>query len=159
MLLCASWRSNSHVAMALDMATVSATRSNSPVSTQYTEPLWQKLFAVPFLVYSSALVVVLLAVAAATAASACCQLMCEELHKESNTLMVVSSYHIGKERAYLGAAAALGLKVRCTPPHLLSGRTPAAAAVALAFCCLYGNPGIHHHCVSGMHHMQGCCTG
>jgi DNA cross-link repair 1A protein len=39
------------------------------------------------------------------------QLMREALHDEPDTLMVVSSYHIGKERAYLGAAAALGLKV------------------------------------------------
>jgi DNA cross-link repair 1A protein len=51
--------------------------------------------------------------------------MREALHDEPDTLMVVSSYHIGKERAYLGAAAALGLKVgpvtdccleQCRPP-------------------------------------------
>jgi hypothetical protein len=39
------------------------------------------------------------------------QLMRAALQDEPDTLMVVSSYHIGKERAYLGAAAALGLKV------------------------------------------------
>jgi DNA cross-link repair 1A protein len=48
--------------------------------------------------------------------SSCCpvllQLMREALQDEPETLLVVSSYHIGKERAYLGAAAALGLQVR-----------------------------------------------
>lgn len=39
------------------------------------------------------------------------QLMREALTEEPDTLMVVSCYHIGKERAFLGAAAALGLKV------------------------------------------------
>jgi DNA cross-link repair 1A protein len=34
---------------------------------------------------------------------------------EPATLFVVGSYHIGKERAYLGAAAALGWRVHCTP--------------------------------------------
>ena len=33
--------------------------------------------------------------------------------KQPSTLFVVGSYHIGKERAYLGAAAALGWKVWC----------------------------------------------
>jgi DNA cross-link repair 1A protein len=37
--------------------------------------------------------------------------MREALQEEPETLLVVSSYHIGKERAYLGAAAALGLQV------------------------------------------------
>lgn len=38
------------------------------------------------------------------------------------TLFVVGSYHIGKERAYLGAAAALGWRVHCTPAkHRVSG--------------------------------------
>lgn len=31
------------------------------------------------------------------------------------TLFCVGSYHIGKERAYLGAAAALGWRVHCAP--------------------------------------------
>ena len=39
-------------------------------------------------------------------------MMREALCEEPATLLVVSSYHIGKERAYLGAAAALGLQVR-----------------------------------------------
>lgn len=42
--------------------------------------------------------------------------MREALQEEPDTLLVVSSYHIGKERAYLGAAAALGLKV-CGSSH------------------------------------------
>ena len=33
--------------------------------------------------------------------------------KNPATLFVVGSYHIGKERAYLGAAAELGWKVWC----------------------------------------------
>lgn len=43
------------------------------------------------------------------------QVMREALQEEPDTLLVVSSYHIGKERAYLGAAAALGLKVYVPP--------------------------------------------
>lgn len=39
------------------------------------------------------------------------QLMREALDEEADTLLVCSCYSIGKERAYLGAAAALGLKV------------------------------------------------
>eukprot|EP00878_Enallax_costatus_P007518 GHUV01007874.1.p1 GENE.GHUV01007874.1~~GHUV01007874.1.p1 ORF type:complete len:518 (+),score=175.46 GHUV01007874.1:1203-2756(+) len=39
------------------------------------------------------------------------QVMQRTLHEEPATLFVVGSYHIGKERAYLGAAQALGIKV------------------------------------------------
>lgn len=46
--------------------------------------------------------------------------MREALQNEPDTLMVVSSYHIGKERAYLGAAAALGLKVSIWSVHVSS---------------------------------------
>jgi DNA cross-link repair 1A protein len=44
----------------------------------------------------------------------CCwlQVMRAELAEEAACLFVVGSYHIGKERAYLGAAQALGCKVR-----------------------------------------------
>lgn len=34
------------------------------------------------------------------------------LQEEPATLFFVGSYHIGKERAYLGAAQALGIKVK-----------------------------------------------
>jgi len=37
--------------------------------------------------------------------------MREALLDEPETLLVVSCYHIGKERAFLGAAGSLGLKV------------------------------------------------
>lgn len=57
--------------------------------------------------------------------------MSEALHEEPDTLMVVSSYHIGKERAYLGAAAALGLKVRHAHPYPQQGSATAAAAAAM----------------------------
>jgi DNA cross-link repair 1A protein len=40
------------------------------------------------------------------------QVMRAELAEEASCLFVVGSYHIGKERAYLGAAQALGCKVR-----------------------------------------------
>lgn len=44
------------------------------------------------------------------------------------TLFVVGSYHIGKERAYLGAAAALGWRVHCTPAkHRVGGRARTSA--------------------------------
>jgi hypothetical protein len=39
------------------------------------------------------------------------QMMRELLVEEPATLFVVGSYHIGKERAYLGAAQALGMQV------------------------------------------------
>lgn len=39
------------------------------------------------------------------------QVMQRTLEEEPASLFVVGSYHIGKERAYLGAAEALGLKV------------------------------------------------
>ena len=50
------------------------------------------------------------------------QVMRSELAEEPACLFVVGSYHIGKERAYLGAAQALGCKVR------LSGSQPDIAA-------------------------------
>lgn len=42
------------------------------------------------------------------------QVMQQTLQEEPASLFVVGSYHIGKERAYLGAAEALGLKVSNT---------------------------------------------
>ena len=35
--------------------------------------------------------------------------------EEPRTLFVVGSYHIGKERAFFGAARALGYKIWCHP--------------------------------------------
>lgn len=41
-------------------------------------------------------------------------MMRKELAARPRTLFVVGSYRIGKERAYLGAARALGWRVFCT---------------------------------------------
>lgn len=49
------------------------------------------------------------------AVDAMAQFIAAEAAAEPATLFVVGSYHIGKERAYLGAAAALGWRVHCTP--------------------------------------------
>jgi hypothetical protein len=54
-----------------------------------------------------------------------------ELAEEAACLFVVGSYHIGKERAYLGAAQALGCKVR-----------QAAAVTATARDCVRRMPRI-----------------
>lgn len=51
----------------------------------------------------------------------------------------VGSYHIGKERAYLGAAHQLGWQVHCTPSKRkvgCCGATAAAVVVAAAAACL-----------------------
>jgi hypothetical protein len=56
------------------------------------------------------------------------QVMRQELAAQPRTLLVVGSYHIGKERAYMGAAQALGLKVGAgrrralALPHMRPGR-------------------------------------
>ena len=42
----------------------------------------------------------------------CAQAMREAVAEEPATLFVVAAYHIGKERAFLGAAQQLGAKVR-----------------------------------------------
>lgn len=41
------------------------------------------------------------------------KVMCEAHAEERKTLFVVGSYHIGKERAFFGAARALGFKIWC----------------------------------------------
>lgn len=54
------------------------------------------------------------------------------LADEPATLFVVGSYHIGKERAYLGAAQQLGLRVRCVcvhTPHKVLRVAPVAACM------------------------------
>lgn len=41
------------------------------------------------------------------------KVMRESYAEERKTLFVVGSYHIGKERAFFGAARALGFKIWC----------------------------------------------
>ena len=45
-------------------------------------------------------------------------LMRELAVEEPKTVFVVGAYHIGKERAYLGPARALGYRVYCKPAKL-----------------------------------------
>ena len=55
------------------------------------------------------------------------------------TLFVVGAYHIGKERAYLGAAAALGWRVHCSPAKARvrgCGRSLSSALSDPHACCV-----------------------
>ena len=44
--------------------------------------------------------------------------MRQHVEEEPATLFVVGSYHIGKERAYIGPARALGWRIYCPPAKL-----------------------------------------
>ncbi len=46
------------------------------------------------------------------------ELMRQHVEAEPATLFVVGSYHIGKERAYIGPARALGWRIYCPPAKL-----------------------------------------
>ena len=46
------------------------------------------------------------------------ELMRQHVEQEPATLFVVGSYHIGKERAYIGPARALGWRIYCPPAKL-----------------------------------------
>jgi len=46
------------------------------------------------------------------------ELVRQHVEAEPATLFVVGSYHIGKERAYIGPARALGWRIYCPPAKL-----------------------------------------
>ena len=65
------------------------------------------------------------------------KLMRELAEEEPRTLFVVGSYHIGKERAYLGPARQLGWRVYC-PPNKMKVGSPSNALFCSRdiICCI-----------------------
>ena len=91
------------------------------------------------------------------------RLLGEEAQACPATLFVVGAYHIGKERCYLGAAAALGWRVHCAPAKRRvravcvfgggggagrGGRGRRGGAVCVCACSPLARPPITHRCHS-----------
>ena len=65
------------------------------------------------------------------------ELMSKHAAQEPRTLFVMGSYRIGKERAYLGAAKALGYRCHVNADKLRVSHSPHAASSCVACCrCL-----------------------
>ena len=60
------------------------------------------------------------------------ELMSKHAAQEPQTLFIMGSYRIGKERAYLGAAKALGFRCHVNADKLRASHSPHAASSCVA---------------------------